>query len=331
MQQLPIPDHRVPVFKLHTHTAHTFCHPLSKDTLANMSHRRPRSVDHFTPGRAPVGSFVPEYRRPESPGPRRRRASPAPSSFRYPVDPVSAARNGYDPLDDYREPYKPRHQSTPRARRISPSSPARFHSPPAARYLPRYDSPPAARDASLGGGHSRRAESPSPIRRHARTFPRDDERRRSRDHDDYRPSRARDRSPDVYHGRRHDRHMSQSPSRPPISSRHHQSGRHRSTPAKSSGRSKSSSRMDNQAWQSAARTALKVGATTAFQVRNEPGDWVGAKGSKVATAALGAALVNSFMEKKHPKKVGGVRHNAMRHAAEMAIGKGVFDPAVRHR
>jgi hypothetical protein len=66
-------------------------------------------------------------------------------------------------------------------------------------------------------------------------------------------------------------------------------------------------------------------------MRNEPGPWMGAKGTKVATAALGAALVDTFMGQKHPKKVGGVRHKAMRRATEAALGKVIVEPVAHRR
>jgi hypothetical protein len=80
-------------------------------------------------------------------------------------------------------------------------------------------------------------------------------------------------------------------------------------------------------WSAAARTALQAGAAAAYKMRNDPGPW-GEKGTKVATAAIGAALVDTFMTKRYPKKVGGVRHKAMRQAAEVALGRGVVNPAV---
>jgi predicted dinucleotide-binding enzyme len=54
---------------------------------------------------------------------------------------------------------------------------------------------------------------------------------------------------------------------------------------------------------------------------------MGEKGTKVASAALGAAIVDTFLSQRHPKKMGGVRHHAMRQAAEMALGSTVVGPA----
>jgi hypothetical protein len=81
-------------------------------------------------------------------------------------------------------------------------------------------------------------------------------------------------------------------------------------------------------WSKAAQTALKAGAAAAFKARNDPSPWLGEKGGKVATAALGAALVDTFLSQRHPKKVGGVRHHAMRHVAEAALGRAVVNPAL---
>lgn len=47
--------------------------------------------------------------------------------------------------------------------------------------------------------------------------------------------------------------------------------------------------------QAGARTALSAGATAAMNNRGAQGEWLGAKGAKVATAALGAALMDGFM------------------------------------
>lgn len=51
----------------------------------------------------------------------------------------------------------------------------------------------------------------------------------------------------------------------------------------------------NKAVQARARTALTAGAQAAFRSRDERGEWLGAKGAKVATAALSAALVDGFL------------------------------------
>lgn len=52
--------------------------------------------------------------------------------------------------------------------------------------------------------------------------------------------------------------------------------------------------------QAGARTALTAGAQAVMSHRKEAGPWIGPKGAKVATAAIGAALTDGFMggEKK---------------------------------
>jgi hypothetical protein len=63
-----------------------------------------------------------------------------------------------------------------------------------------------------------------------------------------------------------------------------------------------------QRWQLAARAALEAGGLAAFRLRKEPGSWTGAKGAKVATAALGAAAMDAFVD-KDPRRhsQGGVK------------------------
>jgi hypothetical protein len=50
--------------------------------------------------------------------------------------------------------------------------------------------------------------------------------------------------------------------------------------------------------QAGARTALTAGAQAAMKARNDEGSWMGPRGAKVATAALGAALVDGFIGNK---------------------------------
>lgn len=60
------------------------------------------------------------------------------------------------------------------------------------------------------------------------------------------------------------------------------------------------SKSGNTAWwknpviQAGARTALAAGAQAIMQNRKEAGPWLGAKGAKVATAALTAALADGL-------------------------------------
>ncbi|KAI1340775.1 hypothetical protein F5Y15DRAFT_32307 [Xylariaceae sp. FL0016] len=62
-------------------------------------------------------------------------------------------------------------------------------------------------------------------------------------------------------------------------------------------------------WQMAARAALEAGGLTAFRLRKEPGSWAGEKGAKIATAALGAAAIDAFIDKdpRHARSKGGMK------------------------
>ncbi|EMD91384.1 hypothetical protein COCC4DRAFT_69464 [Bipolaris maydis ATCC 48331] len=65
-------------------------------------------------------------------------------------------------------------------------------------------------------------------------------------------------------------------------------------------------------WEQAAKAALVAGAVEAFRSRKEPGPWTGAKGQRIATAAIGAAGIDGLIDRdgKHEK----------RHVAESALG-----------
>lgn len=78
-------------------------------------------------------------------------------------------------------------------------------------------------------------------------------------------------------------------------------------------------------WGTAATSALEAGAVAAIKASHGPGG-LSQKGAKVVTAALGAALVDTFLSKKMPKKKGGIRHAAMREATEAALGNFVVGP-----
>ncbi|KAI5463961.1 hypothetical protein BGZ63DRAFT_421051 [Mariannaea sp. PMI_226] len=74
----------------------------------------------------------------------------------------------------------------------------------------------------------------------------------------------------------------------------------------------------NPLLQAGARTALTAGAQAAMNSRKEEGQWLGAKGAKVATAALGAALVDGVMGQKHPNSV---RQGLAKQGVNLATGK----------
>jgi hypothetical protein len=78
-------------------------------------------------------------------------------------------------------------------------------------------------------------------------------------------------------------------------------------------RSRSRSRdRTKEKWEQAAKAAIVAGAVEAFRSRKEPGPWTGAKGQRVATAAIGAAGIYGLIDRdgKHEK----------RHVAESALG-----------
>ncbi|KAK8135618.1 hypothetical protein PG984_003558 [Apiospora sp. TS-2023a] len=71
-------------------------------------------------------------------------------------------------------------------------------------------------------------------------------------------------------------------------------------------------------WQMAARAALEAGGVTAFRLRKEPGSW-GEKLPKIATAAMGAAAIDAFIDKdpRRRKNGGG---GGVKGMAESVIG-----------
>lgn len=73
------------------------------------------------------------------------------------------------------------------------------------------------------------------------------------------------------------------------------------------------SRKTEKKWEQAAKAAIIAGAVEAFRSRKEPGPWTGEKGQRVATAALGAAGIDSLVDKDPNRK-------SKRHVAEAAIG-----------
>ncbi|CAI7675719.1 unnamed protein product [Penicillium manginii] len=106
----------------------------------------------------------------------------------------------------------------------------------------------------------------------------------------------RDRDRDHYHGRgrgrshsRHGRYSSSSRSRS------------RSRDRRGGKRDKSEQRM-----MQAARAALTAGAAEAFRSRKDPGEWAGAKGKRVLTAAVTAAGTDGLVDKDPNKH--GTRH-----------------------
>lgn len=64
----------------------------------------------------------------------------------------------------------------------------------------------------------------------------------------------------------------------------------------------------------AARAALEAGGLTAYRLRKEPGSWTGGKAAKIATAALGAAALDAFMDqdpRSAKRGIKGMAENAV--------------------
>lgn len=79
-------------------------------------------------------------------------------------------------------------------------------------------------------------------------------------------------------------------------------------------RARSQSRGDGaKKWQQAATAALLTGAVEAWRSRKEPGGITGPKGRRIATAALGAAGIDAFLDKNPHEK-------SKRHVIESVIG-----------
>lgn len=134
--------------------------------------------------------------------------------------------------------------------------------------------------------------------------------------DDYSTRRQRPRSqqqPQPYH----DRAPTAARDRPPPATRGRQPpARRNSMPTAS--KAKRAAWWQNPMLQAGARTAFTAGAQAAMKSQNDPSPWLGAKGARVATAAIGAALVDGFMGQKHPN---GLRHNIMKQGVNVATGK----------
>ncbi|KUI55164.1 hypothetical protein VP1G_10725 [Cytospora mali] len=83
-------------------------------------------------------------------------------------------------------------------------------------------------------------------------------------------------------------------------------------------------RLQDINWEDAAKVALQAGTVAACKVGSEPIPWT-AKGTKIASAALGAAVVDHVLQ---PKKRNGVKYTALRYLTEFAVGSMVVGPAL---
>lgn len=91
--------------------------------------------------------------------------------------------------------------------------------------------------------------------------------------------------------RSHRRHHSASPPR--------RSRRDRSTTGRSDNHNHSRSRVER-----GMQAAVDAAAVEAFRLRHQPGPWLGAKGGRVATAAIGAGVIGAVNEKRREEKGG---------------------------
>ncbi|KAG8167068.1 hypothetical protein KVR01_002757 [Diaporthe batatas] len=81
---------------------------------------------------------------------------------------------------------------------------------------------------------------------------------------------------------------------------------------------------DTFPWEAAAKVAVQAGGVALMKVGTEQMPWR-TKGTKIASAALGAAVVDHVLK---PEKRGGVKYAAMRHCAEVLVGNMVVSPTL---
>ena len=81
----------------------------------------------------------------------------------------------------------------------------------------------------------------------------------------------------------------------------------------SRGGARSKGEKQQRQWAQAAQAAIVAGAVEAFRARNEPGPWTGAKGRRIATAAIGAGGIDRIADRNPDKK-------SKVHLAEAVIG-----------
>lgn len=234
---------------------------------------------------------------------------------RDPSPPAAGSRRYHSPEPRHREPRSSRHAPDP--------------------YAPDpYARDPYERDSHRRGHHrspspdlrgrNRRDDFDDPGMRRARTMPHPDAGHKSRGRgypspphggpDDYDRDRPRRRRP-TSQTRGYDRDPSPRRGRPPPSNAKpaRAPGRRSSMPATT--KAAKNPWWQNPMLQAGARTAFTAGAQAVMKNRDDPSPWLGAKGAKVATAVLGAALVDGFVGSKHPD---GVRHNVMRQGIDVA-------------
>ncbi|KAK0627717.1 hypothetical protein B0T14DRAFT_493755 [Immersiella caudata] len=196
--------------------------------------------------------------------------------------------------DSYSRRYNQSHGHRGRSSSIAPSS--------------NYSSPSRTTHSADHHHSRRRSPSPSNRRRPASTFPVSARDQKDRDHDSssrhYPPSASR--SHRTQSSRPSSSRQGENPSRPPRPRRN-----------------------SSSIILGASRTALEAGAVAALKLRDDPSPWLGTKGAKVVTAALSAAAVDTFMERRHPDRKGGLRHTVMKQGMQVVIGNLVKKPAAQ--
>lgn len=237
-----------------------------------------------------------------SPGWRRgSHASPASPRRREEPPPRRVRARSLDADQDHDRPRRPVRHDSPdhhhprRSRRhVSPDYEPRRFSTPSARPVSRSPSPGTSTSSR---SHRRRSSTGSALRHEHRSSP---------------PSRSPTNSDSGRHSSRY---------YPPSSSKSSGSRRHSVSSSQPRRSSQSSSPIsDPKVWMGAARCAVQAGAVAAMKVRGDPGPWVGPKGASVASAALGAAVVDTLVEHQVPDVKGGMRHAMVRVAAQSALG-----------
>ncbi|QBZ64539.1 hypothetical protein PoMZ_06237 [Pyricularia oryzae] len=96
---------------------------------------------------------------------------------------------------------------------------------------------------------------------------------------------------------------------------------------RSKSRSKKESPFADVPWSQAARCALEAGTMAALRSYDSPGNWIGTKGAQIATAAVGAALIDGVIANKKPNLRGGKRHAVLRQVTNTALGNLIMNPA----
>lgn len=89
---------------------------------------------------------------------------------------------------------------------------------------------------------------------------------------------------------------------PPPRRRHTRSEGRRRPRGRSLDREYEEDEFQRQRRDQAVKSALTAGAVEAIRQRNRPGDWVGERGFRVATAALSAAAIDTAVDKDPMKK-----------------------------